>query len=231
MVNKGLTDVISATRSIFFDFDGPICEVFSGIPPSEVARSLVCVMRGFDAALSEKMEGMDFMDALRMSPQGGETALRAVEDLLIEAEIAAVEAAVPPSPGSIACLEAARESGHAVAIVSNNSAKCVKRFLENHNLTSLVQEIAGRPTYQPHRMKPSPHLLQKTASRLGITPQVCTLVGDSVTDIEAAISAGAMSIGYANRAGKEFSLTEAGADVVIDSMDALADALRGGAPL
>ncbi|MFE4697413.1 HAD family hydrolase [Streptomyces sp. NPDC056738] len=225
-----MTGIIEATRSVFFDFDGPVCEVFSGIPSSEVAENLVDVMREFSVQLSKKMEGLDFMDALRLSPQAGESALRAVEDRLVEAEIAAVKAAGDPTPGCVASLEAARVSGRDVVIVSNNSVECVREFLMRHNLTSLVQDIVGRPTYEPDRMKPSPYTLRIAASRLGVSLEGCTLVGDSVTDIEAAISAGSMSIGYANRAGKSISLAEAGADAVIGSMDLLADALRGDRP-
>ncbi|POX44962.1 HAD family hydrolase [Streptomyces sp. Ru72] len=226
MASKALLGAISTAQSIFFDFDGPVCEVFAGIPASEVARSLVDVMREFDPKLSKEMEGMDFMDALRISPQAGLNALRAVEDRLIEAELAAVKVAGEPTPGVVASLEAARASGRAVAIVSNNSSQCVREFLTNHDLTSLVQEIVGRPAYEPHRMKPSPYSLLVSAARLGVAPERCTLVGDSVSDVEAAIAAEAMSIGYANRAGKEQSLARAGADAVIGSMDTLADALR-----
>ncbi|MFD5516614.1 HAD family hydrolase [Streptomyces sp. NPDC127066] len=225
MASEALTGAISTAQSVFFDFDGPVCEVFAGIPASEVARSLVDVMQSFDPKLSEKMEGLDFMDALRISPQGGSDALRAVEDRLIEAELAAVKVAGDPTPGAVASLEAARSSGRTVAIVSNNSAECVREFLNQHDLTSLVQEIVGRPAYEPSRMKPSPYLLLVSASRLGVAPEHCTLVGDSVSDIEAAIAAETRSVGYANRAGKELSLAEAGADVVIGSMDDLAEAL------
>ncbi|MEU9139783.1 HAD-IA family hydrolase [Streptomyces sp. NPDC048404] len=230
MESEGLADLIEATRSVFLDFDGPVCEVFSGIPASKVAESLVGVMRGFNAQLAQKMEGLDFMDALRVSPRAGERALHAVEDCLVETEIAAVKVAGDPTPGCVASIEAARASGRDVVIVSNNSAECVREFLMRHDLTSHVQEIVGRPTYQPDRMKPSPYMLQIAASRLGVTLEGCTLVGDSVTDIEAAISAGSMSIGYANRAGKDISLAEAGADTVIRSMTVLADALKGGSP-
>ncbi|MFB8181542.1 HAD family hydrolase [Streptomyces sp. NPDC055966] len=211
---------------MLFDFDGPICEVFSGLPASEVARSLVDVMREFNMELSEEMEGMDFMDAIRISPQGGEAALRAVEERLVEAELEAVKSAGDPTPGAVASLEAARASGRGVAIVSNNSAECVREFLAYHDLASLVEEIVGRPACQPHQLKPSPYMLLMSAARLGAAPQGCTLVGDSVTDIEAAIAAESRSVGYANRPGKELSLAKAGADAVIGSMDVLADALR-----
>ncbi|MFH9676151.1 HAD family hydrolase [Streptomyces sp. NPDC017405] len=46
------------------------------------------------------------------------------------------------------------------------------------------------------------------------------MIGDSVTDVEAAQAAGGHSIGFANRA-----LGDAGADVVIATMTAVAQAL------
>ncbi|MFG2638123.1 HAD family hydrolase [Streptomyces sp. NPDC048362] len=225
MASKGLIEAITTTQGVFFDFDGPVCEVFAGIPASEVAASLVDVMREFNPTLSEEMEGMDFMDALRISPRAGSDALSAVEDRLLEAEMAAVKVAGEPTPGAVASLEAAKASGRSVAIVSNNSAECVRDFLARHDLIPLVQEIVGRSAYKPHRMKPSPYSLLVAAARLGVSPERCTLVGDSVSDVEAAIAAAAKSIGYANRAGKNQSLAKAGANAVIESMDALADAL------
>ncbi|MFD8615479.1 HAD family hydrolase, partial [Streptomyces sp. NPDC059631] len=135
-----MAGIIEATRGVFLDFDGPVCEVFSGIPSSEVAESLIDVMREFSVQLAKEMEGLDFMDALRLAPQAGESALRAVEDRLVEAEVAAVKAAGDPTPGCVASIQAARASGRDVAIVSNNSAESVRAFLALHNLTSMVQE-------------------------------------------------------------------------------------------
>ncbi|MFJ2645947.1 HAD family hydrolase [Streptomyces sp. NPDC087420] len=225
MENEALMKTVKLAGSIFFDFDGPICEVFAGLPASEVAKNLADAMRRFDPILSERMQGMDFVDALRVSPEGGEGALKAIEETLISAEIAAVKVAGEPTPGAVASLQAARSSGRNVAIVSNNSAECVREFLNLHELTSLVHEVVGRPPHEPHRMKPAPDSVLVAAARFGARPQSCTLVGDSVTDVVAAIAAGSTSIGYANRAGKEKALTRAGADAVIDSMAILAEAL------
>ncbi|MFD9564790.1 HAD family hydrolase [Streptomyces sp. NPDC059994] len=210
---------------MFFDFDGPVCEVFSGLPASEVVRALADVMQKFHLGLSEKMREMDFMDALRVSPQGGEEALLAVEATLAAAEMEAVKLAGDPTPGAVAALKAAGTSRRSVAIVSNNSAECVRKFLARHGLAALVGEVVGRPSHQPHRMKPSPYSLYLAADRLNVAPGSCALVGDSVSDVEAANAAAARSIGYANRPGKALALAEAGANAVIDDMATLADAL------
>lgn len=53
----------------------------------------------------------------------------------------------------------------------------------------------------------------------------CVLVGDTVTDVEAATTAGVRSIGHANKPGKADSLTSAGADAIVTTIDQIALAL------
>lgn len=72
-----------------------------------------------------------------------------------------------------------------------------------------MHEVIGRAAYRPDLMKPDPHSLLIAAERLDVPPKRCTLIGDSVTDIEAARTAGAMSIGFANKPHKTLALTEA----------------------
>ncbi len=61
---------------------------------------------------------------------------------------------------------------------------------------------------------------------LDAEPGECTLVGDSVSDIQAARLASVHSIGYANEPGKRESFTAAGAGAIIDSLADLALRLR-----
>ncbi|MFI1149739.1 MULTISPECIES: HAD family hydrolase [Streptomyces] len=53
----------------------------------------------------------------------------------------------------------------------------------------------------------------------------CTLIGDSLTDIQAAHAAGTTVIGYANKPHKVDLFAEAQADAVTDDMQSIADAL------
>ncbi|MFJ9052188.1 HAD family hydrolase [Streptomyces bacillaris] len=165
------------------------------------------------------------MEVLRLAPQGGEAALRKVEDELTKAEASAVRSAGLPVSGAVAALEAALASGRKVAIVSNNSAACVRTFLLLHELQHLVNAIVGRAPYKPESMKPAPDSLLRASSELAMPLRGCTLIGDSVTDVEAARAAGGRSVGFANKAGEEHALATAGADVVVTTMLAVADAL------
>ncbi|QKW28336.1 HAD family hydrolase [Streptomyces seoulensis] len=226
MVSSQLLDVIRATRAVFFDFDGPVCDVFAGRPAAEVARHLAATLVRHDTALGAKACGVDDpMEILRLAPQGGEPALREIEEELTKAEVTAVKLAGPPIPGAVAALEAAQLSGRKVAIVSNNSTACVRAFLMLHDLRHLVDAVVGRAPYWPEAMKPDPHSLLKAADQLGTHPHDCTLIGDSVTDMEASKATGGHSIGFANKPGKDLALGDAGADVVVSTMTAVAKAL------
>ncbi len=61
---------------------------------------------------------------------------------------------------------------------------------------------------------------------LGAEPGECALVGDSVTDIQAARLARVHSIGYANEPGEHERFTEAGVGAIINSLADLALGLR-----
>ncbi|MFC9173697.1 HAD family hydrolase [Streptomyces sp. NPDC057107] len=226
MESNALKNVLEATRAVLFDFDGPICDVFAGQPALDIARQLAATLASFDRSLEYKAYGTnDPMEVLRLAPQAGESALQAVEDKLSQAEVSAVRSAGPPVSGAVAALEAARTSGRKVAIVSNNSAACVHEFLLLHGLQRLVDAVVGRAPYRPEAMKPAPDSLLRASSDLGVPLRDCTLIGDSVTDVEAARATGGRSIGFANKAGKERSLAAAGADVVVITMAAVADSL------
>jgi phosphoglycolate phosphatase len=75
-------------------------------------------------------------------------------------------------------------------------------------------------------MKPSPHLIEQAAQALAVEPDACTLIGDQTTDVQAARSIGAASIGYANKPGKSDDLTAAGADAIIERISELTEAIR-----
>ncbi|UIZ12014.1 HAD family hydrolase [Streptomyces sp. R527F] len=226
MESNAITDLLGATEAVLFDFDGPICDVFAGQPAPDVARHLAATLADCDRSLGDKADGTDDpMEVLRLAPQGGEAALRRVEDELIKAEVSAVRSAGPPVSGAVAALEAAHASGRKVAIVSNNSAACVRTFLLLHGLQHLVDAVVGRAPYRPNEMKPAPNSLLRASYELAMPLQDCMLIGDSVTDIEAARVAGTRSVGFANRAGKDRALAAAGADAVVTTMLAVADAL------
>ncbi|WP_406512263.1 HAD-IA family hydrolase [Streptomyces sp. NBC_00161] len=221
-----LLGVLGSARVVFFDFDGPVCDVFAGLPAPKVAAQLSALLSSQDEAAGAKAaETDDPIEVLRIAHEADAAIGQDVERALTAAEVDAVEVAGPPTPGAVEAIQAARLSGRVVMVVSNNSADCVQRFLEVHGLGQYVTGIVGRPSGQPHLMKPNPFPLIAAAEQAHMDVTRCTLIGDSLTDIQAAHAAGTTVIGYANKPHKAALFAEAGADTVTDDMQAIAEAL------
>ncbi len=120
---------------------------------------------------------------------------------------------------------AARQAGLPVAVVSNNSADAVTAYLTSHRLACYVSPVVGRAYADPARMKPNPEPIMRAIQTLKEPPDRCVLVGDSLSDIQAARAVGVRVIGYANRPPKLEAFRSAGADAVINSMGAIAGVL------
>ncbi|MGP3636284.1 HAD family hydrolase [Streptomyces sp. 24-1644] len=227
METDNLSTALASATAVLFDFDGPLCDVFAGHPAKQVARDLAQLAVRSEPALSGKLTSTDDpLEVLRLTHQANSLVGLEVEDALTAAEVAAVGVAGNPTPGAVASLEAVRATGRKIAVVSNNSAECVRVFLDRHGLAGHVLAVVGRPGEQPELMKPNPHSLIKAAELLGVDVTQCTLIGDSLTDIQAAHAVGSTAIGYANKARKRQVFAEAGAEAITESMQAIADAIR-----
>lgn len=78
-------------------------------------------------------------------------------------------------------------------------------------------------------MKPNPGPVLDAVRALGVAPGSCVLVGDSLSDIEAARAAGVAAIGFANRPWKVDAF--ATADAVVTTMGDIAEALSPVSPV
>jgi HAD superfamily hydrolase (TIGR01509 family) len=79
--------------------------------------------------------------------------------------------------------------------------------------------------------KPAPDLFLLAADRMGVAPQDCIVIEDSVAGIRGAVAAGMTAVGFAGggHAGPEYAqmLEEAGASAVLDRMADLPRLLQG----
>ncbi|MFI5523996.1 HAD family hydrolase [Streptomyces platensis] len=227
MGSDDLSKTLARASAVLFDFDGPLCDVFAGLPAPKVADDLRRQVATREASLSAKLtETDDPMEVLRLSYESNPKVGLQIERALTAAELEAVAVAGAPTPGAVSALEAAVTAGRRVAVVSNNSAECVRAFLARHSLNDHVREVVGRAADRPDLMKPHPHSLLRAAELLEVGPSECVLIGDSVTDIQAAHLAGGTAIGFANKPRKREAFMEAGAEAVTEQMEAIADAMR-----
>ncbi|MGW8599119.1 HAD hydrolase-like protein [Streptomyces sp. NPDC055893] len=91
-----------------------------------------------------------------------------------------------------------------------------RAFLELHGLEEYVTKIVGHPSEQQHMMKPNPFPLITAAEQKHIDVTSCTLIGESLTDIQTSHASGATVIDYANKPHKGDQFTEAQADITTE---------------
>ncbi|WP_166802841.1 HAD family hydrolase [Streptomyces sp. ICN441] len=212
-----LRHVLDQAESVLLDFDGPICRVFSAVPAAEVAERLRRTYAETYGAAAQLARGDDPLEVVRQGSIQGVPHIEALETMLTDLELTAVELAEPTTHAEEA-IEALLKNGHHLAAVSNNSTAAVRRYLELRGIEAHVSPVIGREGTRVPLMKPSPAMVSMALQAHGVPPENAVFVGDSVTDIEAARAAGTMSIGYANKPGKAERLGQAGATVVIEDM-------------
>jgi HAD superfamily hydrolase (TIGR01509 family) len=210
-----LQRIVSRTRYLVLDFDGPVCSVFAGMSADTVAEKLRRRLAAIGIAIpAEVRSTSDPLEVFRaIAAHGRDVGQRAQRELTL-LEVQAVITA-QPADGSAELITAARQSGRNVAIVSNNSGQAVAAYLHNHRLARHVSVVIGRDDPDPAHMKPSPYRVHQAIQMLQAAPAECVLIGDQVSDITAAHAADLAAIGYANKPGKNERLAAAGADAVI----------------
>ncbi|MCX5213150.1 HAD-IA family hydrolase [Kitasatospora sp. NBC_00240] len=220
-----LADVLRPVKHVLLDFDGPVCSVFAGFPASEVARRL---REGLLAVGEHTPPGAedetDPLALLRLIADARPDLAKVTDGALAEMETEAVLVG-RPNAGGESVLRACARSRRTVSVVSNNARVAIETYLTDHGLSDYVSGVFGRTLGDPSSMKPNPRLLLGAMEAAKSRPEDCVFIGDATRDVEAGDAAGVLTIGYANKPGKEARLTAAGAVVVVSSMQAIADAL------
>ena len=121
-----------------------------------------------------------------------------------------------PYPGIIALLASLKETGAALAVVSNKPDRTVKELAAIH-FPGLLQIAVGENEAGGVRRKPWPDTLLTAAEALGVRPGDCLYVGDSEVDVLTASRAGmdCASVLWGFRSREE--LIAAGAKLLFDT--------------
>jgi phosphoglycolate phosphatase len=220
-----LDTIVAQTRHLLLDFDGPICDIYAGLPAITVADRLRKLLGAHTQLPDDIARTADPLEVFAYAATINEDLAARVETEMTDQELAAVATAAP-TPYVHEVVTACQTSGRSVAVVSNNSAAAVHSYLARHGLDDRISLVVARTNHDPALLKPSPHLITQAVDALDAEPRECTLVGDSVTDVQGAHLANVQSIGYANQPGKRERLTDAGAGAIINSLADLALKLR-----
>ncbi len=125
----------------------------------------------------------------------------------------------PLIPGVLPMLEALH-TRYAFAIVTARNEVSTTRFLKINNLEQYFPIVVSSQTCR--RTKPFPDPLLYAAEQLGVPIEFCLMVGDTVTDVRAALAAGAQSVSVLCGFGEEKELLKAGTHAVLQSTSLLA---------
>ncbi len=221
---KVLEHILTNAGTLLLDFDGPVCSVFAGFPAPVVAEQLrEILLDGGHADLPPEVEKTeDPFDVLYFAASISADDARYTEAALRAYEVQAVSNA-EPAAGSHELIRAWHRSGRSLAVVSNNSASAVEAYLNRYDLLSCVSYISARTKPDPSLLKPNPFLLYQAIEALGATEDKCVLIGDSLTDIQAARQAGVLVIAYANKPEKVRAFNEANADLIATKINRFAE--------
>jgi HAD superfamily hydrolase (TIGR01509 family) len=230
-----MRELIGNAHCVLFDFDGPICRLFSSRPAESVARRL----RELAAALAAEL-GMPLprllSEELRTTPdphrvllgiarrRPGRGVVPRLEAALTREEISAA-ATARPTPYAAALLAALTARGRQVAVVTNNSPLAVELYLRQHGLAGFVGgRIHGR-TADFSRLKPHPDAVLRALASTRTAAESALMIGDAPSDLGAARAAGVAFLGYAPDEQASEALLAAGADPVIRSLEDVITAL------
>jgi HAD superfamily hydrolase (TIGR01509 family) len=226
-----LLTLIKGARVVLWDFDGPICRLFAGHSADGVASDLMSWLegRGLHGLLTQReRESLDPQVVLRAVDRRhpGSDLVAELEERLTHEELRAASSAMP-TPYADPLIRTWSAVGSRLAIVTNNSPRVVRKYLESRGLVGcFAPHIYGR-THELRHMKPDPHCLNRALNAMGAAPADALMIGDMPSDREAAAGAGVSFLGYARSDRTAVLLREAGAVGVLTSLEPLLEILRG----
>ncbi len=110
------------------------------------------------------------------------------------------------------------------AVVSARNSVTVEKFLRVNDLHSYFDIVISSQTCE--KTKPFPEPLLFAASELGVPIENCLMIGDTLTDVRAALAAGAQSLSVLCGFGTEKELRKSGTHHILHSTSELAALLN-----
>ncbi|MFE5106611.1 HAD family hydrolase [Streptomyces sp. NPDC056663] len=227
---RALSALFASAKCVLFDFDGPVCDLFSIHTAKRVAEALASELgrRGVDpASVSESAGERDPLAVLKAvaSLHADLDLVGHLERRLTVEEVKATESA-KATPDADLLIHTLRDEGYVLAVTTNNSATAVNHYLAGRNMVDCFgRHVHGRMP-DPALLKPHPHCLRRALESTGSAAADALMIGDSRTDREAAQTLGIPFIGYAKNHRKWEAL---GAEdgVTVERLELLVEAVRG----
>lgn len=228
-----LAGLLASTRAVLLDFDGPVCDLFAGTSTAGVAARIKRRARRHWGPLAQEAEACDdshdilqrlrdMYDTPAARPRGRRP-LVVAERIVARQESRAVRTA-RPAPRLDGLVTSLRSLGMRLAVVSNNAEAPIRAYLRKHGIEDDFAGVFGRDPRDARRMKPDADCVLRALGRLSLPASQCLLIGDKVTDLKAARSAGTCFLGYTQDPVCARDMREGGANAVVSSYDPLIEA-------
>jgi len=108
-----------------------------------------------------------------------------------------------------------------MAVVSARDALTTRHFLEHFDLLPFFQAVVTSQTCKYTKPYPDPVLY--AAQTLGVSPENCLMIGDTVVDVRAGKAAGTQTVAVLCGFGRKSELIRAGADLVLSTTSDLVE--------
>lgn len=174
---------MSKVRALIFDMDGVLADTE---PLFYIATRDAMAPHPFTEAEYERFIGTHGLDEWLTATYG--FAPDFLRTRIMPAYHDALARGLPALPGAAALLEAARARDIALAVASTSSHDSIERTLRAAGLRDYFPLVVSASDVA--RGKPAPDIYLHTAHLLGVPPDACIAVEDSVHGIVAAATAG-----------------------------------------
>ncbi|GHC31022.1 hydrolase [Streptomyces vinaceusdrappus] len=214
-----------SVRAVLFDFDGPVCDLFAGSTTTDVAEQIKRTARRhwgpLDPSVEECGDSHGVLGPLREMYERSARGLSALPLELAEAAVTALERravrTAVPTPHLHALVDLLLAHGKRLVVVSNNAEGPIRDCLGRLGLEPKFDGVFGRSPHDARLMKPHPDCVHRALRHLALPSSDCLLVGDQLTDLDAARSAGTGFLGLTRAAERARQMAERGADAVVSS--------------
>jgi beta-phosphoglucomutase len=174
-------------KALIFDFDGVLG--FSDVPRFNILREL-CAKRGLDLTDEHfpKMTGKTTQSLLpEFFPETDPAITQEIFEEFRDWKANNVEKIVEPVPTTVNFVK--NYQGETwLAIASMNSAATITQLIKHFGIGDAFKAIVTRDEVTHH--KPNPEVYLKTAEMLGLPPENCIVIEDTILGATAALNAG-----------------------------------------
>ncbi|MCM3660904.1 HAD family hydrolase [Georgenia satyanarayanai] len=213
--------LLSTRHLVVLDLDGPLTRLLPGQEYLRVTAGALELALSLGLEPDDELAAQtDHVQLLRLVARRNPEAGRVVERWCTDREVAAA-AGAPLADGAETFVTACLDRGAAVAVVTNNAPEAAAAVLATGGPALAGLPVHGRDTARPEHLKPSPHPLLAAAEGAGVAPADAVMVGDSLSDVQAATAAGMPCIGLSPDPERRAELRAAGAVAVAPDLAGL----------